>query len=51
MSCTATALAAAASGLPWSDVVMLLHEALFWLHYGYVVAAAMAAALARREAL
>ena len=45
------ALDAAASGLHWNDILVMLYEVLFWLHYGYAVAAAMAAALARGEAL
>ena len=45
------ALDAAASGLHWNDILVMLYEVLFWLHCGYAVAAAMAAALARGEAL
>ena len=51
MSFTMKALDAAASGLHWNDILVMLYEVLFWLHYGYAVAAAMAAALARGEAL
>ena len=51
MSFTMKALDAAASGLHWNDILVMLYEVLFWLHCGYAVAAAMAAALARGEAL
>ena len=40
---TMKALAAAALGVRWSNVMVML-----WLHYGYVVATAMAAASVRR---
>ena len=49
---TMKALAAAAFGSRWSYVMIMLYEdmlRLLWLHYGYVVAAALAAASARRE--
>ena len=40
-------LAAAAPGLCWSDIMVMLCEVILWLHYGYVTAAASA----RREAV
>ena len=46
LSFTMKALAAAALGLHWSNIMVML-----WLHYGYVVAAAMAAVSARRGAV
>ena len=45
------ALAAAASGLHWSDLMVMLNEVMLWLCYGYVTAAAIAVASARREAV
>ena len=45
------ALAAAASGLHWSDIMVMLYEVMLWLCYGYVMAAAIAVASARREAV
>ena len=45
------ALTAAAWGLCWSDIMIMLYEVMFWLHYGYVMAVATAAASARREAV
>ena len=44
-------LAAAALGLHWSDVMVMLYEVMLWLPYGYVMAAAMAAKSARRKAV
>ena len=41
------ALAAAISGLHWSDIMVMLYEVLLWLCCGYL----MAAASARREAV
>ena len=49
MSFTMKALAAATLGLQWLDIMVMLYEGMFWLHYGCVMAAAMAAVLARRE--
>ena len=46
------ALDTAALGLHWSNIMVMLHEVMFWLLwlcYGYVVSAAMAAAPVRRE--
>ena len=43
------ALAAAALVLHWSDIIVTLYEVMLWLRYGYVMAAATAAASARRE--
>ena len=40
---TTKALAAAALGLHWSNIMIMLCEVMLWLCYGYVVAAAMAA--------
>ena len=51
MSFAMKALGAAALGLHWRDIVVMLYEVMFWLRYGYVMAAAIAAASARREAL
>jgi len=48
---TTKSLAAAALGLDWSDIMIMLCEVILWLCYGYVVAAATAAVLARREAV
>ena len=48
---TTKALAAAALGLDWSDIMIMLCEVILWLCYSYVVAAATAAVLARREAV
>ena len=45
------ALAAAASGLHWSGIMVMLYEIILWLHYGYVVAAALTAVSARRKAV
>ena len=52
MSFTMKALDTAALGLHWSNIMVMLHEVMFWLLwlcYGYVVSAAMAAAPVRRE--
>ena len=51
MSFTVKALVAATLGLHWSNSMVMLHEVMFWLHYGYVMAVAMAAASAGREAM
>ena len=48
---TTKSLAAAALGLDWSDIMIMLCEVILWLCYGYVVAAATAAVFARREAV
>ena len=48
---TTKSLAAAALGLDWSDIMIMLCEVILWLCYGYVVAAATAAVSARREAV
>ena len=47
------ALAAAALELHWSDITALLYEVVSWLcySYGYIMVVAMAAVLARREAV
>ena len=45
------ALASAALGLLWGSIMIMLCEIMFWLHYGYVVAASMTAASARGEAM
>ena len=45
------ALGAAALGLHWRDIMVMLYEVMFWLHYGYIMAAAMAATSVRREAV
>ena len=50
MSLAVKALAAAAVVLHWSDIIVTLYEVMLWLRYGYVMAAATAAASARREA-
>ena len=51
-SFTMKALAAAAAlGQHWSGNMVMLYEVMFWLHYGYVMAVATAAASARREAM
>ena len=47
----APAAAAAASGLYWSDIMVMLCEVMLWLCYGYVAAAATAAVSARKEAV
>ena len=44
---TTKALAAAALGLDWSDIMIMLCEVILWLCYSYVVAAATAAVLHR----
>ena len=52
MSSTMKALASAALGLHWRDI-MVIRDCVMpmsWLHYGYVAAAALAAVPARREA-
>ena len=51
MSFTMRALAAAASGLHWSGIMVMLYEIILWPHYGYVVAAALTAVSARRKAV
>ena len=51
MSFAMKALGVAALGLHWRDIMVMLYEVTFCLRYGYVMAAAMAAASARREAL
>ena len=43
------ALAAAALGLHWSDIMFMLYEVMLWLHHDYVVTAAMVAESARRD--
>lgn len=48
---TMKALESAALGLHWSNIAAMLCEILLRLHYGYVVAAAMAVASARKEAV
>ena len=49
------ALGAAAVGLHWRDIMVMLYKVMFWLHcgynYGYIMAAAMAATSVRREAV
>ena len=49
MSFTMKALAAAALGLHWSGLMIMLYEVMLWLCYGYVMSTAMAAASTRRE--
>ena len=47
-------LAAAALGLYWSDIMVILREVMLGFHYGHIMvipAAAAAAALARKEAV
>ena len=51
MSFAMKALAAAALGLHWSDFVIMSYEVMLRLCYGYVAAAATAAASGRREAV
>ena len=51
MSFTMKALAAAALGLHWSSLMIMLYRVMLWLCYGYVMSTAMAAASTRREAL
>ena len=34
VSFTTKALATAALGLPWTDITIMLHEAVFWVRYG-----------------
>ena len=51
MSFAMKALAAAALGLHWSDFVIMSYEVILRLCYGYVAAAATAAASGRREAV
>ena len=53
MSSTMKALASAALGLHWRDI-MVIRDCVMpmsWLHYGYVMASVTAAASARREAV
>ena len=45
------ALAAAALGLHWSGITVMLYETILWPYYGYVVTAALSAASARRKAV
>jgi len=45
------ALESAALGLHWSNIMAMFCEIMLWLRYGYVVAAAMAVAPARRKAV
>ena len=45
------ALAAAALGLHFRDIKVILYEAILWLLYGYVVAVATTAASSRRVAV
>ena len=49
MSVNMKALAAISLGLHWSNIMVMLCEVVLWLHYGYFMAAATAAASARRE--
>ena len=51
MSFAMKALGAAALGLHWRDIMVMLYEVMFWLCHGYVMASAIPAASARREAL
>ena len=51
ISFTMKALAAAALGQHWRGIMVMLYEVMFWLHYGYIMAVATAAASARREAM
>ena len=51
MNLTMKPLAAAALGLHWSDIMVMLYEVMLWLPYGYVMAAAMAAKSAKRKAV
>ena len=51
VSFTMKALAAAASGPHWSNIMDMLYEVMLWLCYGYVMAAAMAAVSTRGEAV
>ena len=44
-----TALAAAASGLHWRDIMAMLYEVMLWLRYGYVMANATATESDRRQ--
>ena len=37
MSFTRKALAAATSRLRWSDGMVMLHEAMLWFRYGYIM--------------
>ena len=37
MSFTMKALDAAALGLHWSSIMIILYEVMLWLHYGYVM--------------
>ena len=30
-------LAAAAMGLHWSSIIIILYEVMLWLHYGYIM--------------
>ena len=46
MRFTMKALAAAALGLPWSSLMVVLYKAILWLCHGYVMVAATAAASA-----
>ena len=45
------ALTAAALGLCWSDIMIMLYEVMLWLDYDFVMVAALAAVSARREAV
>ena len=45
------ALAVAALGLHWGNIMVMLYEVILWLCYGYVVAAATAAVSERRESV
>ena len=51
MSFAMKALGAAALGLHWRDIMVMLYEVMLWLPYGYVMAAAMAAKSAKRKAV
>ena len=48
MSFTMKALAVAALGLHWGNIMVMLYEVILWLCYGYGVAAAIAAVSERR---
>ena len=41
------AMAATASGLHWSNIMIMLYDLVLWLLYGYVVAIAMVVASVR----
>ena len=47
MRFTVEAMAATASGLHWSNIMIMLYDLVLWLLYGYVVAIAMVVASVR----